>query len=489
MGGRVASPTFVNRVQELRILEAARERAADGDPAVVLVGGEAGVGKTRLVAELAARCAAAGTHVLYGGCVPVGGDGLPYAPVVEALRPLPEEFGVDAMRELAGPSWRELARVLPSLGEPEVGTPGQVTQPRLFELLLGLLGRLSEQTSVAVVVEDLHWIDQSTLDLLAFLVRNLRQERVLLVVTYRIDEPRTEGLGPWLAELHRGGPVQRLELPRLDRAETAAQLTGILDAAPAADLVESVFVRSEGNPFFTEELLAVVRAGSRELPATLRDLLRGRVARLPDPARQALSAVAVAGRRVPHRLLATVVGQDDQQLVEGLRAAISNQLLVTTAGRDGYDVRHALLREVIDSDLLPGERMELHARYARALTQRPELADEPPTVLPAELAFHWDAAGEPTRPCQPGWTPARPPNGPTPSPRPCATTSVPWSCGARCLSLIRWPGWIGLSCLPARPTRPRPALVPTRHSCCSPRRWTESPRRPTRCGRRCCICG
>jgi DNA-binding CsgD family transcriptional regulator/tetratricopeptide (TPR) repeat protein len=397
MGGRVASPTFVGRIEELQLLEAARRRAADGAPAVVLLGGEAGVGKTRLVAELTARCAADGTRVLVGGCVPVGGDGLPYAPVMEALRPLPEEFGVDAMRELAGPSWRELARLLPSLGESEAGPPGQITQPRLFELLLGLLGRLSEQTSVALVVEDLHWADQSTHDLLAFLVRNLRQERVLLVVTYRIDEPRTEGLGPWLAELDRGGPVQRLELSRLDRAETATQLAGILDAAPAAELVESVFVRSEGNPFFTEELLAVVRAGSQELPATLRDLLRGRVARLPDPARQALAAVAVAGRRVPHRLLATVVGVDHQQLVGGLRAAISDQLLVTTAGQDGYDVRHALFREVIDADLLPGERMELHAGYARALTQRPELANEPPAALAAELAAHWDAAGEPTR--------------------------------------------------------------------------------------------
>jgi predicted ATPase len=228
MGGRVASPTFVGRVEELRTLEAARVRAANGEPAVVLVGGEAGVGKTRLVAELAARCAADGTRVLYGGCVPVGGDGLPYAPIVEALRPLPDELGVDAVRELAGPSWRELARLLPSLGEPEAGPAGQAAQARLFELLLGLLTRLSRQTPIALVVEDLHWSDQSTRDLLAFLVRNLRHNRVLLVGTYRSDEPRSDRLGPWLAELDRGGPVQRMELSRFDRAETVAQLVGIL---------------------------------------------------------------------------------------------------------------------------------------------------------------------------------------------------------------------------------------------------------------------
>src|ERR687898_1433061 len=125
MGGRVASPTFVGRVEELELLEAARLRAADGEPAVVLVGGEAGVGKTRLIAELTARCVVDGTRVLTGGCVPVGGEGLPYASVVEALRPLPDELGVDAVRELAGPSWRELARPLPSLGGPEARPAGQ----------------------------------------------------------------------------------------------------------------------------------------------------------------------------------------------------------------------------------------------------------------------------------------------------------------------------------------------------------------------------
>jgi hypothetical protein len=147
------------------------------------------VGKTRLAAELMARCAADRTKVLTGGCVPVGGDGLPFAPIMEALRPLPEEFGADTVREFAGPSWRELARLLPALGEPEAGPAGQVAQVRLFELLLGLLARLSEQTPVALVVEDLHWADQSTRDLLALLVRNLRRERVLLVVSYRSDEP------------------------------------------------------------------------------------------------------------------------------------------------------------------------------------------------------------------------------------------------------------------------------------------------------------
>jgi tetratricopeptide (TPR) repeat protein len=397
MSGRVASPTLVGRVEELETLEAARRRAADGEPAVVLVGGEAGVGKTRLAAELTARCLVDGTRVLAGGCVPVGGNGLPFAPIMEALRPLPEELGVDAVRELGGPSWRELARLLPTLGEPEAGPAGQVAQARLFELLLGLLARLSQKTPVTLVVEDLHWADQSTRDLLAFLVRNLRRERILAVLTYRSDEPRTDRLGPWLAELDRVGPVRRLELVRLDRAETVAQLIGILGAVPAADLVDELFGRSEGNPFFTEELLATVQAGTGALPPTLRDLLRGRVQLLPDQAQQVLAVAAVAGRRVPHRLLATVADLDDRELAKALRVVVAHQLLVTRPEEDGYQFRHALLQEVVNADLLPGERARLHAEYARALTNQPELADAGPAVAAAELAVHWDGADEPAQ--------------------------------------------------------------------------------------------
>jgi DNA-binding CsgD family transcriptional regulator/tetratricopeptide (TPR) repeat protein len=402
MGGRVVSPTFVGRVEELHLLEAALGRATNSEPAVVLVGGEAGVGKTRLVAELTTRCATDGTRVLTGGCMPVGDGALPYAPIVEGLRALVGDLGASAVRGLIGPSWPELARLLPALGEPQAGggPPGQAAQARVFELLLGMLARLSEETPLLLVVEDVHWADRTTRDLLAFLVRNLRRERLLVVVNYRSDEPGTDWLGPFLAVLDRSGRAQRVELSRLDRAETMAQLVGILGAVPPADLVDAVFARSEGNPLFTEELLGAIRAGSGELPPTLRDLLRGRVQALPELARQVLAVVAVAGRRVPHRLLAEIAGLEDQPLVQALRAAVADQLLVTRPDQDGYELRHALLAEVVEADLLPGERAWLHAAYARTLVERPELADASPAVAAAEVAVHWDAAGE--------WTQALP---------------------------------------------------------------------------------
>ena len=396
MARRVTSAAFIGRRGELRALKAALSRAADGDPAVVLVGGEAGIGKTRLVSELTAACAGDRTRVLAGGCLPVGEGSLPYAPVVEVLRALVAELGPETVRELVGPSWPEVARLAPGLGRPRVDPDGHPTQSRLFELLLGLLGRLAEQQPILLVVEDLHWADRSTRELLAFLVRNLRRERVLLVVTYRDDEPGRQWLGAYLAELDRG-PVERLVLPRLDRDGTTAQLTGILGAAPATDLADAVFARSQGNPFFTEELLGVVRAGSGELPASPRDLLRGRVDALTEPAGRVLAVVAVAGRQVPHRLLAAAAGLDNEALTEGLRAAVAAQLVVRTAGGDGYEVRHALMREVVEADLLPGESARLHARLAQTLTDHPELGDGSPAVAAAELAAHWDRAGEPAR--------------------------------------------------------------------------------------------
>jgi DNA-binding CsgD family transcriptional regulator/tetratricopeptide (TPR) repeat protein len=171
-------------------------------------------------------------------------------------------------------------------------------------------------------------------------------------------------------------------------------LVGILGAAPSGELVDAVFARSEGNPFFTEELLGAIRAGSAELPPTVRDLLRSRLQALPELAREVLAVVAVAGRRVPHRLLAVVAALEDQPLVQALRAAVADQLLVTWPAEDGYQLRHALLAEVVEADLLPGERARLHAAYARTLTERPELAGASPVVVAAEVAAHWDAAGE-----------------------------------------------------------------------------------------------
>jgi DNA-binding CsgD family transcriptional regulator len=304
---------------------------------------------------------------------------------------------VEEVRSLAGPSWPELARLLPALGRPDRAGPAPppeaTDQVRLFEGLLGLLGALAERDVLVVVLEDVHWADHSTRDLLAFLARNLRRRRVLLVVTHRSDEPDRRWLGPLLAELGRAG-AERLELARLDRAESAEQMAGILGAAPPADLRDGVFARAEGNPFFTEELLAATRAGSGEPPATLHDLLRGRVQAVSEPARRVLRVAAVVGRWAPHRLLAAMAGPDAGRLDEALREVVAAQLLVTRPGEDGYQFRHALLREVAYAGLLPGERARLHGEVAATIAAHPDWADGTGASVAAELAHHWEAAGD-----------------------------------------------------------------------------------------------
>jgi predicted ATPase len=426
--GPLSCPTFVGREAESARLAAARDRAAAGVPAVVLVGGEAGVGKSRLVGELVAGSRAVGATVLAGGCVELGGEGLPFAPVVAALRELAGGLGDAELATLVPePARSELARLVPELGPaagmagsgtppapapaggPQEGTPAGPTpgepgsaQRRLFGLLLDLLQRLAARRPTVLVVEDLHWADRSTRDLLAYLVRNLEHGRLLLVLTYRGEElHRRHPLRPLLAELERDRRVERLELRRFDLGEVTAQLTGILGVAPAARLVERVHARSGGNALFVEELAAATPAGwaaaaggAPAAPAAfggLREVLLDRIEPLPEPAREVLRVVALAGGRVGHELLAEAAGLPAAELQAGVRAAAAAGVLLVDAHL-GYGLRHALVKEAIDDALLRGERCRLHARLAAALGRAGAGRPGGDPALAAELAWHWYAA-------------------------------------------------------------------------------------------------
>jgi DNA-binding CsgD family transcriptional regulator len=400
MSERVSSPSFVGRAEELGLLAAALGRAAAGAPGIVLIAGEAGVGKTRLVDEFAAQAAAEGARVLAGGCIELGEGALPYAPIVEALRSLARGLDLAALRSLAGPAHGLLAGLLPELGDGQAEAVPGGSQARLFEVLLGLLGRLGQQAPVVLVVEDLHWADRSTRDLLAFLVRNLHAERVLLVATYRSDElHRRHPMRLFRAELARGGRVQRVDLAPFGREELATLLAGITGVPPSAATVDDVLARTEGNAFFAEELVAAAaqRAGSA-LPPGLRDVLLIRFEALSEPAQAALRVAAVAGRRVQHELLAGVAGMDEPALLASLREAVAHQILGVDSDLDAYAFRHALVQEAVYAEVLPGERTRLHAAFAAALELRLELAGgwQQPAAA-AEIAFHWYAAGDQPR--------------------------------------------------------------------------------------------
>jgi DNA-binding CsgD family transcriptional regulator/tetratricopeptide (TPR) repeat protein len=392
---RVSSPEFVGRARELAALQAALERAATGEAAAVFVAGESGVGKTRLLRELERRATASGARVLRGDCVAFGAGELPYAPIADALRSLIRELGPEAFDELVGARRDELARLLPELGtasaadgsEGIAATGEPLQQARLFGLLRSLLDQLAADSPVVFVVDDLHWADRSTLEFLSSLLRGLRDDRLLVVCTYRSDElHRRHPLRPFLVEEERREVVERLELARFSLLELTQQVTGILGASADRDLVARLHERSEGNAFFAEELLAASADADGPMPSTLRDVLELRLEALPEHARTVLGAAAAAGRRSSHRLLAAVAGLGEPELLDALRAAVARHALVLDD--DGYSFRHALLQEAAYGDLLPGERTALHLRLAQALSADPSLGD----AGAAELAQHWRAA-------------------------------------------------------------------------------------------------
>jgi predicted ATPase len=363
---RVSSATFVGRAEELAVLDGALTRASAGTPAFAFAGGESGVGKSRLVAEFEARATAAGARVLIGHSLELGGTAFPYAPLVDALRPVARELA-DCSSDIDLPAGTRaaLAELLPEFEQE--GAPVPASQSRLFEALLVLIEHLGRNGPVALVLEDLHWADPSTRDFLVFLVRTARTEPLCLVVTYRSDElHRRHPLRPVLAELERVPGVQRLALERFSREEVGEQLAGILDGPVDAALADRLYARGQGNPLYTEELLAATANGAGELPETLRDALLARFERLPSAAQDIARVAAVVERPMSHALLGAMSSLAPDDLLEGAREAVAHQVLVTHP--DGtYAFRHALVGEAIYEDLLPGERTQLHARLADAL--------------------------------------------------------------------------------------------------------------------------
>jgi ATP/maltotriose-dependent transcriptional regulator MalT len=397
------SPVFVGREGELAVLADAFSAAAGGQPGMVLVGAEAGGGKSRLGAEFTVRVADRAL-VLRGGCVELSAAGLPYAPFAAVLRALVRERGAaEVAALLPGPAAGELAALLPEFGASPAGADPQTARARLFELLLALLEALADEMPLVLVIEDVHWADRPTCDLLSFLARNLRDAAVLLVITFRSDElHRDHPLRRLLAGLERMDGVARLDLPRLSRGQVAAQVAGILGGRQAPSLVNAVYARGGGNPLFTEALLNPDGTVSADLPWTLRELLLAAVKELPEQAQRLLRTAAVGGPRVSHALLAAVTGLDDEALTAGLRPAVAANVLLADA--DGYVFRHELIREALLEDLLPGERAQAHRRFAETLKSAPSLSPDGADAV--QVARHWLGARDVDRALTAAWSAA-----------------------------------------------------------------------------------
>ena len=428
---------LVGRDAELGRMLTLLDDAASGQAVVALIGGDAGVGKTRLVAEVTRMATEQGFTVLSGHCAELG-ESVPYLPLADALRGVTQPPGpapTGSHRAAAGqpPGAAQLrdalaarpllGRLLPESGTaaPAGGDESGMARQQMLGAVLGLLAELAAAAPVLLVLEDLHWADASTRDLLTFLSRVLRSERVAIVGTYRTDDlHRRHPLRPVLAELQRLPTVTAVQLGPLEPAALAEHLTalagarrpspgeagsgavgpespgraGTAAAVPALDAVvlNGIISRAEGNAYYAEELLAASEdraAGDHGLPAGLVALLLNRVERLSDAAQRVLRVAAVAGRRADDELIQAASGLPVADFEDAVRETVAQQLLVPD-GADGYAFRHALLREAVYADLLPGERTRLHGVLAGLLADEDRLAANPGTT--AELAHHYLAS-------------------------------------------------------------------------------------------------
>jgi DNA-binding CsgD family transcriptional regulator len=395
--------TFVGRENELsRLLAALADQTR-----MVLVVGDAGVGKTRLAGEAMARAAVSGMVTVRGECLPLG-ESLPLLPVAAALGELArmDDGAVLDAALAAAPEYvhGEVGRLLPRLssgGGPEQGGWEQGWQRgRLFLAVAELLDAVARscEVEVALVVEDVHWADGATLDFLTFLTRAGYRGAVTVVATCRADEALAAHVADWLAAVRGAAGVAEVRLGPLSRAEVAGQAAALAGGPVADGVVDELFARAEGNPFFTEQLVAAALADAPEggllaapagLPARLAELLAARAGRCAGEARAVLAALAVAGRPLCEVRLAAVTGLEAEAVRGGLRELTAARLLAEDSSGIAYRPRHALLAEAVAAALLPGERVALHESMARVLAASGDGQGA------AEVAEHWQAAGDP----------------------------------------------------------------------------------------------
>ncbi|MEO8266068.1 MAG: LuxR C-terminal-related transcriptional regulator [Ilumatobacteraceae bacterium] len=375
----------MGRRAELVVFERAIVDARRGLPSVVLVGGDAGIGKTTIVSEGAAR---ADLALYLGRSTHIGGETIPLAPLADLLRQV-RRSRPDLLNDTP-----DLAPLRHWFAPGSVAMePSEAPHGGLFVGVLELITHLAVDDAVVVGFEDLHWADTVTWDLFDYLARNLIDERVVLVGTYRANEVAVHpSQRRRMAELSRLAAVHRIHLEGLDRGEVAARVAALL-GTPAPDaLVDQIVARGQGNPFFTRELVAAHLAGETT-PMVLSDLISAEIAGLDHDARHVLGAVATIGRETSHELLAAIADLTDRELEAALRTVIDARLMVVDGNSNAYRFRHPLLSEVVYADLLPPQRSRLHRRVAEALQlQSADVLRRADRA--GELAFHLDRAGD-----------------------------------------------------------------------------------------------
>ncbi|MCZ7935893.1 AAA family ATPase [Agrobacterium leguminum] len=382
------------RAAELTSMETAFRDASGGRQRCVLLGAEAGGGKSRLVEEFSYLLSGRAL-ILKGGCIEQQESALPYAPVTAILHELVRLRGQSLVGSLVGREGaRELAWLLPEFGEISERFDAGIARSRLFETLRKLFEEMAGNMPLVLVIEDIHWADQGTFDLLRFLTRRLKGIRLMLIVTYRPEGANgSKALRTTIADLSLSEGSEELKLPRLTRAEIAMQLEGLLGRSSTPAIVNSVYARGCGIPLFTEALVDASGSLRTNIPGSLSDYLLKAVRDLPATTSALLKVMALGGPHIAHSLVRNVANKPDLELAELLRPAILAGVLVSD--RDGYAFRHALIHDSVRDDLIAAEKLAIHHVYADVLERGPVPSYR--IWHSVALARHWHGAGQAER--------------------------------------------------------------------------------------------
>ncbi len=389
---------LVGRRRELSALRSRLDAACDSTGSSLLLTGEAGIGKSRLIAEAADEAASRGFRILAGACFPHDRS-LPYAPLLDLLRGACTGLGSQDLARLLGHTAPDLAALLPELTARLPGLPplqlfgAEQAKRRLVQALVEFFALQTTQQPVIAVLEDLHWSDETSLEFLPTLARRIAAQPILLLLTCRANEA-PPALAALLAELGRLRLAAELPLAPLTPAETAEMVRAVRGGAgltpPGA--FDQIYALSEGNPFFIEELLresppwalATDAAALTAVPRSIQAMVRRRTAELSGPAREVLLLAAVAGRRVDFALLQELTGSDEPELLRSLHELIAAQLIIEESA-ERFAFRHALTQQAVAAELLARERRALHGRVAEALLRQGPAAVEERL---ADVAYH-----------------------------------------------------------------------------------------------------